>query len=63
MMLIGCTKNDNPKYDYLILVNKQNKLPADWETNVELVEAQNAYDETIKVEKEALEKYYERCFA
>ncbi len=59
MMLIGCAENDNPKYDYLILVNKQNKLPANWEANVELVEVQNAYDETIKVEKEALERYYE----
>jgi D-alanyl-D-alanine carboxypeptidase len=48
-----------PKYDYLVLVNKQHKLPEDWEANVELVEVQNAYDETIKVEKEALEKYNE----
>ena len=47
------------KYDYLVLVNKQHKLPEDWEDNVELVETTNAYDETIKVEKEALEKYYE----
>lgn len=48
-----------PKYDYLVLVNKQHKLPEDWEANVELVEVQNAYDETIRVEKEALEKYNE----
>ena len=47
------------KYDYLVLVNKQHKLPEDWESNVQLVEVQNAYDETIKVEKEALEKYNE----
>ena len=45
MMLIGCVKNDNPKndnpeYDYLVLVNKQHKLPADWEANVQLVEVQ-----------------------
>ena len=45
--------------DYLILVNKENKLPDDWESKLELVEVQNAYDETIKVEKEALEKYNE----
>ena len=29
------------KYDYLVLVNKQNKLPDDWEANVVLVDAQN----------------------
>jgi predicted sugar kinase len=42
-----------------VLVNKQHKLPEDWEANVQLVETQNAYDETIKVEKEAFEKYNE----
>ena len=50
---------ENRKYNYLVLVNKENKLPEDWEEKVELVEVQNAYDETIKVEKEALEKYNE----
>lgn len=64
-MLVGCTNNNqetgqdvqNGKYDYLVLVNKQHKLPADWEENVELVEVKNAFDEDIKVEKEAYEKY------
>ena len=41
----------------MVLVNKENKLPEDWESKIELVEVQNAYDETIRVEKEALEKY------
>lgn len=45
--------------DYLVLVNKQNKLPNDWEEKVELVEVKNAYDEDIKVEKKAYEKYLE----
>ena len=45
--------------DYLVLVNKQHRLPDDWEDKVELVEVQNAYDETIRVEKEAYEKYNE----
>ena len=45
--------------DYLVLVNKQNKLPDDWESKLDLVEVQNAYDETIRVEREALEKYNE----
>ena len=52
------TENEN-SIDYLVLVNKENKLPEDWESKVELVEVQNAYDETIRVEKEALEKYNE----
>ncbi len=47
------------KYDYLVLVNKNNKLPDDWEDNVELVETTNAWDETIEVEKEAYESYKE----
>jgi hypothetical protein len=34
-------------------------LPDDWESKLDLVEVQNAYDETIKVERQALEKYNE----
>jgi hypothetical protein len=49
----------NKNINYLILVNKQNKLPDDWESKLDLVEVQNVYDETIKVEREALEKYNE----
>ena len=45
--------------DYLALVNKQNKLPDDWEEKVELVDVKNAWDEDIKVEKKAYEKYQE----
>ena len=52
-------ETENERIDYLVLVNKENKLPEDWESKVELVEVQNAYDETIRVEKEALEKYNE----
>jgi D-alanyl-D-alanine carboxypeptidase len=66
-MLTACTKTEKTegnqeqetKYDYLVLVNKQHKLPEDWEANVELVETKNAFDETIKVEKEAYEQYLE----
>lgn len=45
------------KLDYLVLVNKYTALPDDWEKKVELVEAQNAWDETIKLEKETYENY------
>lgn len=46
------------KYDYFVLVNKQNKLPSDWEEKVELSEAKGIEDETIYVEKKALEQFY-----
>lgn len=50
-------KETGKKYDYLVLVNKYSKLPDDWEANVELVTAKNAWDEDVKVEKEAYENY------
>lgn len=53
------TEIEKERPDYLVLVNKENKLPEDWESQIELVEVQNAFDETIRVEKEALEKYNE----
>ena len=45
--------------DYLVIVNKQNKLPDDWEKNVQLVTVKNAFDKDIQLEKEAYEKYKE----
>ena len=57
VIIAGCTNIFQWKYDYLVLVNKQHKLPADWESKVELVEVKNAFDEDIKVEKEAYEQY------
>ena len=63
IFLTACTENDeeekasNAKYDYLVLVNKYTQLPDDWEKNVKLVDAKNAWDEDIQVEKEAYEQY------
>ena len=48
------TTENQTGIDYLILVNKQNKLPEDRESKIELVEVQNAYNENIRVEKEVL---------
>ena len=45
--------------DYLVLVNKQNKLPDDWDQKVELVEAKNGFGKIFKIEKETLEKFNE----
>jgi len=60
--LTGCeTKKEKEKdmdeINYLVLVNKQTKLPDDWEEKVELVDTKNAWDEDIKVEKKAYEAY------
>jgi len=53
--LTGC--NNNNSYDYFVLVNKYSQLPDDWEKKVELVDTKNAWDEDIKVEKNAYENY------
>ena len=45
--------------DYLILVNKENKLPDNWEETVELVEVKNSFGKYLKIEKETLEKFNE----
>ena len=56
----ACDKKEDSKrngYDYLVLVNKYSKLPDDWEKNVKLISTKNAWNEDIKVEKEAYEQY------
>ena len=53
----GCSKKST--IDYLVLVNKQNKLPDDWEEKVELVESTNIFNEKYMVEKEALKHFLE----
>ena len=45
--------------DYLVLVNKQHKLPDNWEDIVELEDETDANGNPLKVEKEALKKFYE----
>ena len=44
--------------DYMVLVNKQHKLPDDWESKVDLVEVESLlYDDPVKVERKAYEAY------
>lgn len=44
--------------DYMVLVNKQNKLPDGWEDEVDLVEEESLlYDEPARVERKAYEAY------
>ncbi len=61
-MLTACNKEEKKetntnKYDYMVLVNKQNKLPDDWEEKLELVDTKDAWDDGMKVEKKAYEAY------
>lgn len=43
--------------DYMVLVNKKNKLPNNWENIVELVDTKDAWNEVVKVEREAFINY------
>lgn len=45
--------------DYKVLVNKENKLPDNWEKIVELDEDIDAWGDKVLVEKKALKKYRE----
>jgi hypothetical protein len=45
--------------DYLVLVNKQNKLPDNWGEIAEFVEVKNSCGKILKIEKETLEKFNE----
>ena len=56
LLTTACSK-DAKKIDYLVLVNKYSQLPDDWEKNVELVSAKNAWNEDIKLEKETYKQY------
>ena len=56
--LTACnSEKEESKTDYMVLVNKQSKLPDDWESRIELVDVYTGLDETYKVEKKAAEAY------
>ena len=59
--LTGCgkkeEKKEESKTDYMVVVNKENKLPDNWTSTIELVEVTNGLDETYQVEKKAAEAY------
>ena len=48
----GNKAEESPKYDYLVLVNKENKLPDDWESVVELEDAQNTIPEGVELNED-----------
>lgn len=58
VMLTGCgKKKEELKTNYMVLVNKQSKLPENWESTIELVDVYTGLDETYKVEKKTAEAY------
>lgn len=48
-------KNDD--IDYMVLVNKTNKLPSDWEKKLETVTFTNSVKDKVEVEKKAYDAY------
>lgn len=61
ILLVVCiftlTACESSKTDYMILVNKQNKLPEDWEEHIKLVDVYTDLDETYQVEKKTALAY------
>lgn len=45
--------------NHLVLVNKNNKIPDNWDNLIDLEDTKNYLDESCKVEKESLKKYNE----
>ncbi len=45
--------------DYLVLVNKENPLPEDWENIVETIHMTNSLGDDVEVEKAAYDAYLE----
>ena len=56
--LTACNnEKEESKTDYMVLVNKQSKLPEDWESRIELVDVYTGLDQTYQVEKKTAEAY------
>ena len=66
---VGCKKNDQEQtpgeetedsaspIDYMVLVNKLNKLPDGWEDALQTVKFTNTVGDEVEVEKKAYEAY------
>ena len=50
-------ENETEGIDYLVLVNKENKLPDDWEDKINLASEIDIDGDEVQVEVEALEQY------
>ena len=45
--------------NYLVLVNKENKIPENWESEVQLINIVDVEGKKTKLEAETLHKFYE----
>ena len=45
--------------NYLVLVNKENKIPDNWESDIQLINIVDVEGKKTKLEKETLDKFYE----
>ena len=45
--------------NYLVLVNKENRIPEDWESEIQLINIVDVEGKKTKLEKETLDKFYE----
>ena len=54
--LTACNK-EKSKTDYMVLVNKESKLPDNWEEQIDLVDVYTDLDQTYKVEKKTAEAF------
>ena len=52
------TDSNVKECNYLVLVNKENKLPENWKDTITLAEEKDTEGSTIYVEKKALEQFY-----
>lgn len=48
---------DGSETDYMVLVNKENRLPENWEEQLELVEITNSLGDDVQIEAKAYEAY------
>ena len=52
---------DDYKIDYLVLVNKLNPLPSDWEDNLKTVHFTNTIGDDVEVEQRAYDAYLKKA--
>ena len=57
LLALGACAGQKNGIDYLVLVNKENKLPEDWEGKLETVHITNSLGDDVEVEKKAYDAY------
>ena len=57
VLLMGCGKTDAGGIDYLVLVNKEHKLPENWEKEITIVKYVDSQGWDVETEEKAYEAY------